>query len=241
MQKPESFAKRVILEIMARMDEEERKAILIPPELKSGRFGELPFDFMGLEDSKVALAKYLQAHYGFNERIEPVEDFLRACVLKTLDYKYITFIFSIHASKWEPFLPEYLAWIIQTFTKIGEDHKLPTFLFFFPVFAHNLHETPGNLQKEVADAIVQLGKNENTFATVISPLLPVPNEEIADWFSTELGEADQSKVEDLLLLTLQRDKAALARLDKFLSTKKADMYDVEALQKEVFEFAQKQF
>ncbi len=241
MQKPESFAKRVILEIMARMDEDERKAILIPPELKSGRFAKLPFDFMGLADSKVALAKYLQTNYGFKERIEPVEAFLQAGVLNMLDYKYITFIFSIHASEWEPFFPEYLEWIIQTFSKFGEGQDLPTFLFFFPVFAHNLHETPGDLQKEVADAIVQLGKSENTFTTVISPLLPVPNEEVADWFSTELGEADQSKVEDLLLLTLQRDKAALARLDKFLGTKKADMYDVEALQREVFDFAQKQF
>ncbi|MBC7776403.1 MAG: hypothetical protein H7246_13290 [Phycisphaerae bacterium] len=241
MQKPESFAKRVILEIMARMDEEERKGILIPSELKSGRFADLPFDFMGLADSKVALAKHFQTRFEFTERIEPVEEFLRACVQKSLGYKYITFIFSIHASKWEPFFPEYLHWILKTFSQFGEAKDLPTFLFFFPVFAHNLHETPGTIQQEVANAIVQLGQNENAFTTVISPLLPVPTEEIADWFSTELGEADQSKVEDLLLLTLQRDKASLARLEKFLTTKKADMYDVEALQREVFEFAQKQF
>ena len=241
MQKPESFAKRVILEIMARMDEEERKGILIPPELKLGRFADLPFDFMGMADSKAALAKYFQSRFEFTDRIEPVEDFLQACIQKTLGYKYITFIFSIHASKWEPFFPEYLDWIVKTFSKFGEDHDLPTFLFFFPVFAHNLHEAPGPIQKEVAEAIVQLGQIENALTTVISPLLPVPSEEIADWFSTELGEADQSKVEDLLLLTLQRDKAALARLDKYLNTKKADMYDVEALQREVFEFAQKQF
>ncbi len=239
MQRPESFAERVILEIIHSVDEEDTEAVLIRRKANSHRvkIEELPFDFMGLAQSKKKFARYFADRFGFPERIEPVEDFLRACVHTMRGYRYIGFVFSIDANAdWEPFFPEYLQWIIDTFSEIHEDG--PLFLFFFPVLARNLHEKPSQTLQEAVDAICQLGAHKKAVSTVISPLPPVAKEEVEDWF-VEFGEADAGKVDDLILLTLQREKSAAQRIDRFLQQGKVDMYDVEALQTEVCRYAQR--
>jgi inactive STAND len=238
MQRPESFSERVILEIIHKLDEEEQEAILVHRKPDTGRIrvDKLPFDFMGLAQSKKRLAKYFEERFDYHEPVEPVEEFLRNCVRKVLDYQYIAFVFSIDAKDWEPFFPEYIQWIMDTFDTIEDEDT--AFLFFFPVWARNLHEAPTQALREIADAIQQLGQAHNAITTVISPLTPVVKSDIGDWF-TEFGEADTAKIDDLLMLTLQREKSALTRLDRFLKDGKVDMYDVEALQEEAYRYAMK--
>ncbi|MCE7925705.1 MAG: hypothetical protein DYG98_21855 [Haliscomenobacteraceae bacterium CHB4] len=238
MQRPESFAERVILEIIHSLDDEDAEAVLIRRKPNGNRIKieELPFDFMGLEQSKKKFARYFADRFGFHERIEPIEDFLRACVHKMRDYRYVGFVFSIDANTdWEPFFPDYLQWMMDTFSGIHEEG--PIYLFFFPVLARNLHETPSPTLQEVAQAICHLGEAKNAVSSVISPLPPVVKEEVQDWF-VEFGEADASKIDDLILLTLQREKSAALRIGRFLQQGKVDMYDVEALQAEVYRYAQ---
>ena len=105
---------------------------------------------MGLVASKKRLARYFAERFDFHERIEPVEDFLRACIGKMKGYRYIAFIFRIDANDWEPFFPEYLQWVMDTFSSISEE--CPTCLFFFPVWVRNLHDAPPQALREVADA-----------------------------------------------------------------------------------------
>jgi len=235
-QRPESFAERIILELLHNLDEEETEAIQVRRVQHTHRLKieELPFDFMGLAASKKKLARYFAERFNFQETIEPVEDFLRACIGKMKDYRYVAFIFRIDANDWEPFFPEYLQWIMDTLASVCED--CPTCLFFFPVWVRNLHESPPQALREVAEAVARLGEAQNAVSTVISPLSPVDKEEVEDWF-VDFGEPDEAKVNEIILLTLQREKNALARVERFLQQGVVDMYDVEALQEAVYEFA----
>ncbi len=235
MQRPQSFAERVILEIIRNLDEEEDEAVLVRrlPGSNRIKIEDLPYDFMGLEQSKKKFAKYFEERFDFHERLEPVEEFLKACVHKVANYRYIGFIFRVDAQDWEPFFPEYFQWIMDTFSKAEEEGHL--FLFFFPIYLRNLHAGPPPALLEVANAIQALGEAENAISTVISPLTPVEKAEVGDWFA-DFGEPDAGKVDELILLTLQRDKSASARIERFQQEGKVDMYDVEALQEQVYRF-----
>lgn len=238
MQRPQSFAERVILEIIRNLDEEESEAVLVRRQLGAHRLKveDLPYDFMGLEQSKKKFAKYFEERFDFHERLEPVEAFIEACVHKVRQYRYIGFIFRLDAQDWEPFFPEYFQWIMDTFSKVEEEG--PLFLFFFPIFIRNLHEHPPKDMQEVANAVQALGEAANAISTIISPLAPVPKDDVGEWFA-DFGEPDAAKVDELLLLTLQRDTSALTRLPRFQQNGNVDMYDVEALQEEVYKYALK--
>lgn len=235
MQRPQSFAERVILEIIRNLDEEEDEAVLVRrlPGSNRIKIEDLPYDFMGLEQSKKKFAKYFEERFDFHERLEPVEEFLKACVHKIANYRYIGFIFRLDAQDWEPFFPEYFQWIMDTFSKVEEEGHL--FLFFFPIYLRNLHTAPTPALLEVAKAVQALGEAENAISTVISPLTPVEKADVAEWFA-DIGEPDAGKVDELILLTLQRDNSAITRIGRFQEENKIDMYDVEALQEKVVTF-----
>ena len=250
MQRPESFAERVILEILEKYDEEEQQALLVRRRPQSERLliEELPFDPMDLFESKRLLAKYFQKRFGFQERIEPVEDFLRACVQRTgAGRRFVTFIFRINAADWDTLLTDYLRWLIDTFCPMEAAEGEAEFLFFFPVQVRNLHETPpatlriaveeiNKLQQAIHPVVIEGQEPAPVFYDMIMPLYPVPKDEVTTWFA-ELDEADAAKVAELLLLTLQRDKAALTRLQRYMDEDKIDMYDMEALQADLYEYA----
>ena len=253
MQRPESFAERVVLEILERYDEEEKQAILVRRKHQSQRLliEDLPFDPMGLSESKRLTAKYFQKRFGFQEDIEPVEDFLRTCARRTGEGKrFITFIFRINAANWDPLLTEYLLWLMDTFQPLEASDEGAELLFFFPVLVRNLHETPPTTLRTAVEEIKKLHQAANpTIAEgqeppppvaydLIMPLYPVPKEEVTTWFE-ELDEADEAKIHELLLLTLQRDQAALTRLQRYMDEGKMDMYDMEALQADLYEYAMK--
>ena len=90
----------------------------------------------------------------------------------------------------------------------------------------NLHEAPPaslriaieeiNKLHQAANPVVAEGQALPPVAyDMIMPLQPVLMEEVTTWFE-ELDEADAAKVAELLLLTLQRDKAALTRLQRYM-------------------------
>ncbi len=251
MQRPESFAERVILEILEKYDEEDQQAILVRRKPQSERLliEELPFDPMGLDESKRLTAKYFQKRFGFQEHIEPVEDFLRACARHAgLGKRFATFIFRINAADWEPLLTDYLRWLMDTLRPLESTEGAAELLFFFPVQVRNLHDAPPASLRMAIEEINKLNQAATEVAAeglepspavvydMITPLRPVPLEEITTWFE-ELDEADTAKVAELLLLTLQRDKAALTRLQRYMDEGKIDMYDMEALQADLYEYA----
>lgn len=251
MQRPESFAERVILEILARYDEEDQQAILVRRKPQSERLliEELPFDPMGLTESKRLTAKYFQKRFGFQEQVEPVEDFLRACARQVGPGKrYVTFIFRINAIDWEPLLTDYLRWLMDTFRPIETTEGAAEYLFFFPVQVRNLHDAPPSSLRIAIEEINKLKLEsisedagsgaQPVLYDMIMPLHPVPKDEITTWFE-ELDEADPAKVAELLLLTLQRDKAAFTRLQRYMDEGVIDMYDMEALQADLYEYAMK--
>lgn len=238
MQRPQSFSERAILEIIRNLDEEENDAVLVRrlPESNRIKMEDLPYDWMGLEESKKKFAKYFEERFDFHEPIEPVEDFLKACVHEARQYRYIAFVFQLDAQNWESFFPEYLQWILDTFATAEEEG--PVFLFFFPVYIRNLHLALSAEAKEIVQAIQTLGAAKNAISTVISPLQPVPKSDVGDWF-LDFGEADAGKIDELLLLSLQLEKSAQARLKHFQESGLLDMYDVETLQEAVYRFSLK--
>jgi len=114
----------------------------------------------------------------------------------------------------------------------------------------NLHDAPPASLRMAIEEINKLNQAATSVAAegqdllpavvydMITPLRPVPMEEVTTWFE-ELDEADAAKVAELLLLTLQRDKAALTRLQRYMDEGIIDMYDMEALQADLYEYAMK--
>ena len=251
MQRPESFAERIILEILSRYDDDEQQAILVRRKPQSERLlvEDLPFDPMGLSECKRLTAKYFQKRFGYHEHIERLEKYLQSCAQQIRTGKrYIAFIFRIHATDWDSLMTEYLHWLIDTFKHIETADGEAEYLFFFPVQVRNLHETPPASVRvaleeitRLQQATLEIDRVSNIPMTpydIIMPLMPVNSDQVTSWFE-ELDEADAAKISELILLTLQRDKAALTRLQRYMDEGIVDMYDMEALQADLYEYATK--
>ncbi|MFN0036268.1 MAG: hypothetical protein ACKVUS_14485 [Saprospiraceae bacterium] len=257
-QRPEDFAERFILEKLDDLSDEEREAILVNPDPSdSHRLNkeELPFDKRELDGCKKKFSKYFEERFKFEAIGLVPEVNIETCVRQKFEgKKCVTFIFSINASQWNSVLSEYLEWMRDTFMKIENTEGLPEFLFFFVVKVLRLHEgkTPDSLKNALEEMLKMndlanpkdaagkpLPPPPSVAYDVIMPLKPIPKDEAILWF-TELGkEADLQKIENLLMLTLQRNPTALTRLPRFMDKEKGsiDMLDMVDLQEKLYRYA----
>ena len=232
-QQPTSFGERMIYEVIDEELDGDIAAIsyVNRPNSRRVKIEDLPLG-RNLRNSQKDFKKYFTRRFNIDSSFET---YLRTGLPKLeKNYDYIVTVFDLNASKWnQELMEEYMQWIIDVFSDTHEE--VPQFLFFFAIFLKNVHL--GNLsgkEKETLESISQIiGKNEDK-CTLLDQLLPVPVDLLEDWIR-DLGEQNQSKVEDLI-------KAIVAGLPKekqeyYLKSSHLDMSDIERFQEIVYKIA----
>ncbi len=233
-QQPNSFAERMIYELVVEELEEELDAINYVRQSGGRRVKveDLPLG-RNLPNSQREFKKYFARRFGLTDSETMFEDYIRTGLPK-LEYKYVATVFDLNASKWDDtFMSDYLQWIVETFSHTHE--TVPTFLFFFAIFLRDAHVNPlPSNERKIVDSIQTFINRNRRRCSLINQLGPIETGDVADWIR-ELGERNESKIEDLVKLiiaSLPEDKKA-----KFEKSRQLDMSDVERFQEIVYRTA----
>jgi hypothetical protein len=231
-QQPESFCERTVYEILEKELENQYQSfdfrrrpdgerLLIEP-LPVGR---------NLGASQKAFKKYFADRFGLHNSDTAFEEYLQTGLPK-LPWQYLATSFKVTPDDWdEDFLPEYLAWIMDTFSQTGE--KLPTFLFFFLVVLKNAHQ-PNGLHSEDRTILNQIQiprENRPLEATLIEPLPPVAVEDLEYWLEkiADVGTDQKQRVVDLISARLKGDEMA-----QFVKDRAFNMERIEEFQLKIY-------
>lgn len=229
-QQPDSFAERLIYEIIEYELDEQSDAIhleremrpLLNTEVERIKFNKL--ELVGnVEISKKNFNKWFAKR--FNLGNTSMTDFLKTGA-SALPYDYIASVFRIVESDWgKPFMKDFLSWIIETFSDTGEN--VPSFLFFFVVFMDHAHINPN---ETILTAIQELTTRYSNACSILKGLTPVEVNLLRDWF---IGINAESKGTEEMIQTLVKgmspEKQAL-----FEKQQTFDMMDIEDWQKVVY-------
>ncbi len=233
-QQPNSFAERMIYELVIEELEEEMDAINYVRQQESRRVKveDLPLG-RNLRNSQREFKKYFARRFGLTDSETMFEDYIKTGLPK-LEYQYVATVFDLNASKWdESFMNDYLQWIVDTFSNTHD--AVPTFLFFFAIFLRDAHVNPlPPGEKKIVDSIQGVINRNEQKCSLINQLTPVETGLVADWIR-DLGEQNESKIEDLVKLIiagLPEDKKA-----KFEKSNLLDMSDIERFQEIIYKVA----
>lgn len=233
-QQPNSFAERMIYELVIEELEEEMDAINYVRQSDSRRVQveDLPLG-RNLRNSQREFKKYFARRFGLMDSETLFEDYIKTGLPK-LDYQYVATVFDLNASRWDDsFMNDYLQWIVDVFSDTHE--AVPTFLFFFAIFLRDAHVDPlPPDERKIVNSIQTLINKNPKRSTLINQLGPVSTGDVADWLR-ELGEHNESKIADLVKLIvagLPEDKKR-----KFEASQLLDMSDVERFQEVVYRVA----
>lgn len=235
-QQPNSFAERMIYEVVIEELEEEFGAIdfVRHPITRRVKVEDLPLG-RNLPKSQKEFKKYFARRFNITDAETSFEDYLRTGLPK-LEYQYISTVFEISASDWDaPLMQEYLQWIIEAFSNTPKE--VPTFQFFFAIFLRDAHLEPLVApSQKIMDSLKEVINKNNHSCTLITQLIPVTTELVEKWIR-DLGEYNQSKIDDLMKLlihSLPEDKKA-----KFDKINALDMSDIERFQEMIYKVINK--
>lgn len=235
-QQPNSFAERMIYEVVIKELDEEFGAInfVRHPITHRVRIEDLPLG-RNLPKSQKEFKKYFARRFNITDTETAFEDYL-STGLPRLEYEYVSTVFELNASDWdERLLQEYLQWIIDVFSSTHAE--VPTFQFFFAIFLRDAHIEPlAPASQKIINSLKNIVAKNDDSCTFISQLTPVATDLVEDWIS-DLGERNHSKIEDLVKLlihSLPEDKKA-----KFDKIDAIDMSDVERFQELIYKVINK--
>jgi len=189
-QEPEGFAERVIYELMGQYADTHHHSMLYRRTDDARlRIEKLPLGF-SLKDTRESFKKYFAER--FNLGSTSFEDYL-STGLPRLQYEYVATAMRITAGDWDPEIVEdYLQWLMDSFSET--EGRTPTFLFFFVISLKNAH-WPEKIRRddlEALDSVKNLMEANERHAALISPLPPVPVDDLEDWLE-ELGGLTQAQ------------------------------------------------
>jgi len=234
---PDSFSKRLIYQIIEEELGGEAGAINYPFREEHGNHIKIEKIPLGsdLESSRKKFKAYVAKRFQFADT-QSFEAFIETGVPK-LPYKYVTAIFDLSEKEWEGDegeISDYLQWMIDTFKCPHPD--VPTFLFFFVVYARNLYDeakrTPR--QQEILTELEDLCQHNET--TLFTELYPVEATDFEDWLN-ELDVRNPNQTHELVKALAQSLEPAERQL--FESNKTLHMKDIEPVQKMIFDIANK--
>lgn len=235
-QQPNSFAERMIYEVVIEELEEEFGAInyVRHPTTHRVKIEDLPLG-RNLAKSQKEFKKYFARRFNITDTETAFEGYLRSGLPK-LEYQYVSTVFEISASDWDDSLIQtYLQWIIQVFSNTPKE--VPTFQFFFAIFLRDAHVKPlAAPSQKIIDSLKEVIHKNSGYCTLITQLMPVTTELIEKWIR-DLGEYNQSKIDDLIKLlihALPEDKKA-----KFDKINALDMSDIERFQEMIYKVINK--
>lgn len=234
---PDSFSKRLIYQIMEEELAGETESINYPFREERGNHIKIEKIPLGsdLESSRKKFKAYVARRFQFADT-QSFEVFIETGVPK-LPYKYVTVVFDLSEKEWEGDEGEirsYLQWMIDTFRCPHPD--VPTFLFFFVIYARNLYDeskrTPR--QREILSELENLSAHNET--TLFTELHPVESTDFEDWLN-ELDVRNPNQTRDVVRALVQSLEPA--ERQRFDSDKTLHMKDIEPVQKMIYDIANK--
>lgn len=239
-EKPESFAKRLIYELIETECNSIRDYIhfkcqddvdyILPESLPSGD---------DLRDSQDKFRSFFARRFHFSET-QTFEGYLETG-LPALEHRYVAFIFEVAEQKWKDDLEEvesemlrYLRWLTDLFQQAKSGRS--TFLFFIAVRSQNLwvdaeKHTP--LQKKVLAELEQLCQDHPN-CTLIRTFPPVGLDDAKEWLREHGSRLPDNEAEVLSAFTqtLKAERQQFVR-----EQEKIHMKDLENLQRMIFKRA----
>lgn len=234
-QQPNSFAERMVYEVIVDELEEDLGAInyVSFPDSNRVKIEDLPLR-RNARNSIREFKKYFLKRFNLQDQEVTLEEYIETG-LPNLDYEYVATVFDMNASKWnETLMEEYLQWIIDIFSDTHPD--VPNFLFFFALFLRDIHIDPIKSEHElILKQIEALQQKFPNKVTTIKKLKPIPVPILEDWIR-DLGEQNQAVIEDTV-------KEIVARLpsekrEQYQNEKSIDMTDVERFQEMIYKLTQ---
>jgi len=230
-QEPEGFAERLVYELAGEYADNHFHSVNYP---RSGgeervRIEQLPLGLTA-NDAKEGFKKYFAERFDMGNT--SFEDYLRTG-LPRMQLEYVATALSITAGDWDPNIMEgYLQWLMDAFSQVKG--RTPTFLFFFVIWLKNAHfpEKVSQANREVLESVTQLvGRNES-HAALITPLPPVPADDLEEWLE-KLGDVSQEQKNAIIQAIAARLQGE--ELERFQSTERLlDMEPIENLQERVW-------
>ena len=231
-QEPDSFAERLIYEVLEDVLMGEDKAIdyirekdmVEGVEVERVEIPILPMAFDADKSQMKFKKEFGKRLMRFNMTDVSLEDFVgeKAAQLK---YDYFTFLYQLESDEWDAVsTTPYIQWLVDTFKK--NKVKQPTFLFFFIVNMENAHiQKQDNIMVEINKIIAQ-----NTESCgLIDTLVPLQAADLSRWVR-ERGERSQAKIDDLV----KKFSSNLSLQGKLKGDGSMDMTNVEQLQGKIF-------
>jgi len=232
---PDSFSKRLIYQIIEEELGGEAGAINYPFREESGNHIKIEKIPLGsdLESSRKKFKQYVARRFQFADT-QSFEAFIETGVPK-LPYQYVTAVFDLSEKEWEGDegeIRDYLQWMIDTFRCPHPD--VPTFLFFFVVYARNLYDeakrTPR--QQEILTELESLCQQNDT--ALFTELLPVEATDFEDWLN-ELDVRNPNQTHDLVKALAQSLEPSERQM--FEANNTLHMKDIEPVQKMIYNIA----
>lgn len=231
-QMPQRFSERMAYELIELECDSDDNAVKADWKESPGgerllRVEDIPFIPRDLESSKKEFKKAFAKRFEFKEP-ESFEDFLKTGVPQ-IGQKFVITLYSIPQAVWgKSFFPEYLDWIMKSFSQTHEN--VPLFLFYFSFYLKGMHE---NVTEEHNSLLAVLDKlaREYPNACLLKPLLPVPQEDIDEWLRS-LGEDSPGIREKILKVYLKGFDRK--NQDRFNKLGVMDMDPVMSLQKLIY-------
>ena len=230
-QQPNSFAERMVYEVIIEELEEDIGAInyVSYPDSNRVRIEDLPLG-RNARNSIREFKKYFLRRFNLQDLDLSFEDYINTG-LPNLDYEFVATVFDLNASKWQPkLMEEYLQWIMDSFKETHPD--VPNFMFFFAIFLRDIHLDPISPEnKAVLDHVKSIIEKNKEQATLISRLNPIPVTVVEDWIR-DLGEQNQAVIE----ATVKEIVARLPeeKINQYESKNLIDMTDIESFQAIVY-------
>lgn len=233
-QMPPSFSEALIYELIREELDEEKGALYCHRHESNNRirFYSLPIGH-NLKKCQQQFQKFLARYFEWNIDFT-LEDFLNSSLPK-IPYDQVTICFSLSQSHWNDCFPDYFQWIMDTFSSIPEN--TPRFLFFFVLSLEGIHKEQRVEQFEILSCLNQLSQ-KNRWATHLSPLYPVPIQDLKDWFREELEDYNDGRQMAVIETLTEGLKGEDRR--QYQEEKTLNMDDIERLQELILEVVQEQ-
>lgn len=234
---PDSFSKRLIYQIIEEELNGESGAINYPFREESGdhiKIEKIPLG-SDLESSRKKFKQYVARRFQFADT-QSFEAFIETGVPK-LPYQYVTAVFDLSEKEWEGDEGEirsYLQWMIDTFRCPHPD--VPTFLFFFVVYARNLYDEAKRTPRQQEILAELEGICQQNDSALFTELLPVEGTDFEDWLN-ELGVRDPNQTHDLVKALAQSLEPSERQMFETHNT--LHMKDIEPVQKMIYFMANK--
>lgn len=232
---PDSFSKRLIYQIMEEELAGEAGAINYPFREENGNHIKIEKIPLGsdLESSRKKFKSYVARRFRFADT-QNFEAFIETGVPK-LPYKYVTAVFDLSEKEWEGDegdIRNYLQWMIDTFKCPHPD--VPTFLFFFVIYARNLYDESKRTtrQREILTELESLCTDNET--TLFTELYPVESTDFEDWLN-DLDIRNPNQTRDVVR-ALVHSLEPVER-QRFEANGTLHMKDIEPVQKMIYDIA----